>query len=79
MPLANSLIPIAIFISFEILTSALAMKSLKFRNLIQGKPIFVIKDGEIQQKEMKKLRYTVDDLIDGVRQAGHASKYSLST
>lgn len=70
MPLANSLIPIAIFISFEILTSALAMKSLKFRNLIQGKPIFVIKDGEIQQKEMKKLRYTVDDLIDGIRQAG---------
>lgn len=70
MPLANSLIPIAIFISFEILTSALAMKSLKFRNLIQGKPIFVIKDGVIQQKEMKKLRYTVDDLIDGIRQAG---------
>lgn len=70
MPLANSLIPIAIFIAFEILTSALSMKSLKFRNLIQGKPIFIIKDGEIKQNELKRLRYTVDDLIDGIRQAG---------
>lgn len=70
MPLANSLIPIAIFISFEILNSAIGMKSAKFRNLIQGKPIFIIKDGEIQQTQLKKLRFTVDDLNDAVRQAG---------
>lgn len=70
MPLANSLIPIAIFISFEIINSALSMKSLWFRNLVQGKPVFLIKDGKIQQKELSRLRYTVDDLIDSVRQEG---------
>lgn len=70
MPLANSLIPIAIFISFEIINSALSMKSIRFRNLVQGKPIFVIKDGKIVQEHLKKLRYTIDDLVDGIRQAG---------
>mgnify|MGYP002796139978 FL=1 len=70
MPLANSLIPIAIFISFEIINSTLSMKSIKFRALIKGKPRFIIKDGEIQQSELTKLRFTIDDLTDAVRQAG---------
>lgn len=70
MPLANSLIPIAIFISFEIINSTLSMKSIKFRSMIKGKPRFIIKDGIIQQKELTKLRFTTDDLTDAIRQAG---------
>lgn len=70
MPLTYSLLPILIFISFEILSSAISMKSLWFRNILQGKPLFVIKNGELQQKELKRLRFTMDDLIDATRQAG---------
>lgn len=70
MPLANSLIPIAIFISFEIINSTLSMKSIKFRSMIKGKPRFIIKDGEIRQNELTKLRFTIDDLTDAIRQAG---------
>ena len=44
------------------------MKSLRFRNLIQGRPIFIIKDGVLQQKALKQLRYTVDDVLDALRQ-----------
>lgn len=68
IPLANSLLPILIFICLEIAESALAMKSVKFRNALQGKPIFIIKNGTLQQKAMKKLRYTVNDVIDSLRQ-----------
>lgn len=68
IPLANSLLPILIFICLEIAESALAMKSVKFRNALQGKPIFIIKNGVLQQKAMKKLRYTVNDVIDTLRQ-----------
>lgn len=70
MPLANSLIPIAIFISFEIINSAISMKSVKLRSLLKGRPRFIIKDGVIQQKELSKLRFTIDDLTDAIRQAG---------
>ena len=44
------------------------MKSLRFRNVIQGRPVFVIKDGILQQKALKQLRFTVDDLLDALRQ-----------
>ena len=43
MPLANCLVPILLFISMEIITSVVSMKSLWFRNLLQGKPIFFIR------------------------------------
>lgn len=70
MPLANSLIPILLFVSLEIIESAISMKSLWFRNVMQGKPIFIIKDGVLQQKELTRLRFTIDDLIDSIRQQG---------
>ena len=68
IPMANSLIPILIFISLEVIESAFSMKSLRFRNLIQGRPVYVIKDGILQQKALQKLRFTVDDLLDALRQ-----------
>lgn len=68
MPLANMFVPILIFVSFEIIVSIISMKSLNFRNLIQGRPMFVIKDGKIDEKQMKRLRFTIDDLIDAIRQ-----------
>lgn len=68
MPLANCLVPIMLFISFEILVSVISMKSLKFRNLIQGRPTFIIRHGKLDQKKLKEMRFTVDDIIDALRQ-----------
>ncbi len=68
IPLSTSIIPIMIFISLEIIESALSMKSLRFRNLLQGRPVFVIKDGKLQQSALRKLRFTVDDMLDALRQ-----------
>ena len=65
MPLANMFVPILIFVSFEIIVSVISMKSL---NLIQGRPMFVIRNGQLNEKQMKRLRLTVDDLIDAIRQ-----------
>ncbi len=68
IPLSTSLIPILIFISLEITESAISMKSQRFRNLIQGRPVFIIREGVLQQKALKKLRFSVDDLLDALRQ-----------
>lgn len=68
IPLLSTLVPIMIFVSFEIIVSVLSMKSLGFRNLLQGKPIIVIKDGKLDEQQMKRLRLTADDLIDAIRQ-----------
>lgn len=70
MPLANSLVPILIFISLEIIESVLCMKSAKFRNLLQGKPIYIIKDSILIKNNLKRIRYTMDDINDSLRQQG---------
>ncbi|MCM1285058.1 MAG: DUF421 domain-containing protein [Bacteroides sp.] len=68
MPLAYSIIPILLFASLEITASVISMKSLWFRNLLQGRPIFIIRNGKLDQKKLKKLRFTMDDLVDALRQ-----------
>ncbi len=70
IPLTNSLLPILIFISLEIIESAISMKSFKFSQLLEGKPIVIIKDGKLQQKELKRLRMTVSDVLDSLRSQG---------
>ena len=70
IPLMNSLLPIFILISLEIIQSVLSMKSRGIREIFEGKPILIIKDGTLVQNEMKRLRLTVDDIIDNIRQQG---------
>lgn len=68
MPLINSLIPLMTLVALELFVSVLNMKMLSFRNLLQGKPIMIIRDGKIDQKQLKRLRFTIDDLIDSLRE-----------
>jgi uncharacterized membrane protein YcaP (DUF421 family) len=67
-PLINSLIPVMILISLEIISSVIAMKSTKFRSLSDGNALLIIKDGKLDQKQLKKLRFTVDDVLAALRQ-----------
>lgn len=68
MPLSNCIVPIMLFISLEIIVSVLSMKSLWFRNLVQGRPIFIIRNGKLDQKKLKEMRFTIDDVVDALRQ-----------
>ena len=68
LPLLNSIIPLMLLVGFEIVTSVIEMKSVRFRYLVDGKPITVIKNGELQQKKLKKLRFTVNDILGALRQ-----------
>lgn len=68
IPLVNTIIPILLLVGFEILTSVFNMKSIKFRSFMQGNPIIVIDDGVLNQELMKKLRFTIDDLLEALRQ-----------
>lgn len=67
MPLINSIIPMLTLVSLELFVSFLGMKSFVFRNVLQGRPVLVINRGVIDQKQLKRLRFTVDDLIDALR------------
>lgn len=45
----------------------LSMKSVSFRNIIHGQGVPIIKDGKVLEDNMKKQRYTTDDLLKQLR------------
>ena len=61
-------IPIVLLILLEIIVAKLSLKNEKFRNLVDGKPTFIIKDGIINFSNMVNQRYTLDDLLLQLRQ-----------
>ena len=67
-PLLSGIIPVMVLVALEIAASVLMMKSGKFRKMMCGSPIVVIRDGKILQNEMRRLRLTTEDLCVQLRQ-----------
>ncbi len=68
LPLFNGVLPILVLVGIEVLGSALMLKCPGFAKLISGTPMPLIKDGVINGRVMKRMRITVDDLVETLRQ-----------
>ncbi|MDY3618670.1 DUF421 domain-containing protein [Agathobaculum sp.] len=73
IPLFAGLVPIAALIILEIFMSYFAMKSRRFRRLINGQPAIIIKKGELDIQKMRQMRLTTDEIIETLRKQGVAS------
>ena len=62
-----SLISIILLIIIQISISYISMKNNTIRHLIDGKPSVIINKGKVNFKEMKSLRYNLDDLLMQLR------------
>lgn len=69
-PVLNGIIAILCLVILEILLSVVTLKLPFARRMIDGQPAVIIKDGVIDQKSMRKLRLSVDDLSNNLRQQG---------
>ena len=65
-----SVIPILILVGVQMLMSYITLKNEKIRDIIDGKPTVIIKDGKLNFTEMSKLRYSLDDLLTQLRLQG---------
>ncbi len=65
-----SVVPILVLVGVQILISYITLKSEKIRNIIDGKPTIIIKNGKLNFTEMSKLRYSLDDLLTQLRLGG---------
>ncbi len=68
MPMILGAVPILMIVCIDVLMSGVMLKSVKFRKLVTGSPRVIISDGIIDQKEMKNLRYTIDDVLESMRE-----------
>ena len=64
----ESIIPILELVIIEITLSFISLKNYKIRNIIDGKPSIIINNGIIDKNKMRKLRYTLDDLLSQLRE-----------
>lgn len=67
MPMILGIVPILMIVCIDVLMSGIMMKSVRFRKLVTGSPRVIISDGKIDQKEMRNLRYTIDDVLEAMR------------
>lgn len=70
IPLVMGILPILSLVCFEVLMSWLTLKSKRIRSIVTGCPKIIIRDGVVEQKVLKDLRFSVDDLMTALRVNG---------
>ena len=70
IPMVMGAVPIIVLVGFELIISTISLHSKKFRSVLSGKPMIIIYNGVIDQKAMKQLRFSVDDLMETLRGSG---------
>ena len=72
-PLINSLIAIFLLVILEVILSFSAYKNFTARKLFFGTPSVFYEKGKINQQEMEKQRFNLNDLMECIRNTGATS------
>lgn len=81
IPLLMGVVPIVVLLCLSMVLSVLTLKSLKLRALLTGVPSILVKDGKPDQKELRRTRMTMDEVLEELRLQGYtdlsAIKYAI--
>lgn len=67
IPISNGIIPILGLLVMHIIISLINMKSVKMREIICGKPSILIFRGRIDEKALRRERFTINELEERLR------------
>ncbi|MDO5547306.1 MAG: DUF421 domain-containing protein [Eubacteriales bacterium] len=70
VPLFNGIIPLLTLVCLEVLLATLCRKSSRARRVLCGNPCIIVKNGKIDQKMIKNLRLSIEDVMEALRLAG---------
>lgn len=81
LKLWEGLVPLVTLMVIDYLLSLLTLKSVKLRGIFSGKPAMLIVRGRIDQSQMRKNRFTPDELTEALRTQGildlHEIEYAV--
>ena len=81
IPLLSGVLPILTLLCLTMILSVLTMRSVRFRAVLCGRPSVIVRDGKVDQREMRRNRFTVDELHEELRAQGIADlstvKYAI--
>lgn len=72
-PIFYGIIPILTLFIVEETFTFIALKSDKARGIIYGKPSILVEHGKIIEKELRKQRFNINDLLEQLRLCGYAA------
>ena len=67
IPISNGIIPILGLLLMHLVISFINMKSIRMREIVCGKPTILIYRGKIDEKALKKERFTINELQERLR------------
>ena len=67
----NGIWAVVLFGLCAYIVSYLTMKSIVLRRFFMGTPTIIIQDGKIIKKNLKKVRFDINDMLEEVREAGY--------
>lgn len=70
IPIYIGILSVAILCFLQKVIAFITMKNKKIRDFIDGKKAIIINNGEIDFEEMKRQKYTFDDLYSQIREKG---------
>ena len=70
IPIYTGIVPIVTVLGAELVLSGLSLRWIPLRRLLCGKPVILIENGNILQKNLRKTRVTLDELSGHLREEG---------
>lgn len=70
IPLLSGAVPVLTLLVWEVVMSFVSLKSKRCRKYITGEPSIVVYNGHINENELKKLRFNLNDLMEQLRISG---------
>ena len=68
IPITNGIVPILALLLIQLVISLINLKSIKGRSIICGVPAILIYRGKIDEKVMKKEKFTINELQERLRE-----------
>ena len=62
IPLLSGLVPILVILGLELILAAVSLQSIRMRRLLCGKPVILMQDGKILERNLQRTRVNLDEL-----------------
>lgn len=78
-PILYGIVPLLALVLLHSLITLLSLKSQKIRTMISGAPVVLMKDGVVLEKELKRMCFSLTDLLEELRMQGYLNPAEVGT
>ena len=70
IPISHAILPMVILLTLEVLSSWILIRFPALKGLVSARPTAIIRQGKLDQRALRNMRMSVDELMSEIRQQG---------